>query len=152
MNHQFFMNAALQEAFKALDEGEVPVGAVVVKNGSIIGKGYNRVEKLTDATAHAEIIAMTAASNYLSNWRLTDCTMYVTLEPCLMCLGALLQSRIAHIVYATPDSRAGAIDSHYYRLEIERTYGYFPEITTNIMKDDCAHLLSSFFQNLRKKS
>jgi tRNA(adenine34) deaminase len=151
MDHFFYMNTAYQEALKALDEGEVPVGAVIVKNNTIIGKGYNRVEKLADATAHAEIIAMGAASSYLSSWRLNDCTLYVTLEPCLMCLGALMQSRIENIVYAAADQKAGAIDSHYYRQEIERTYGYFPVITSGILQQDCTHLLSSFFQTIRKK-
>lgn len=152
MEHLVFMRAAYQEAMKAFDEGEVPVGAVIVKDGSIIGRGYNRTEKLPDATAHAEIIAISAASSRLSSWRLTGCTMYVTLEPCLMCLGALMQARIERIAYGALDQRCGAIDSHYYRQEIERTYGFFPEIVPGIMSQDCSMLLSSFFQQLRKKN
>jgi tRNA(adenine34) deaminase len=152
MNQHIYMHLAYQEALKALDEGEVPIGAVIVKDESIIGRGYNRMENLNDATAHAEIIAMSAASSYLSSWRLSGCTLYVTLEPCLMCLGAIMQSRIDSVVYGAPDSRSGAVDSHYYRQEIERSYGYFPTISSSIMKDDCANLLSSFFKKLRKKN
>lgn len=152
MDHQYYMHSAYQEAVKAYDDGEVPVGAVIVKNGKIIGKGYNQVEKLPDGTAHAEIIAISAASSGLENWRLNECTIYVTLEPCIMCLGALLQTRIQTIVYGAPDPRAGAIDSHYYRQELERCYGYFPEVIPFIMQNECAFLLSSFFDRLRKKS
>ena len=104
--HLRFMGFAYQEALKALDEGEVPVGAVIVRDKQVVGRGYNRIEKLNDATAHAEIIAISAASNSTESWRLNGCTLYVTLEPCLMCLGAIMQSRIETIVYGTPDPRA----------------------------------------------
>jgi tRNA(adenine34) deaminase len=145
-----FMNAAYQEAIKAMDEGEVPIGAIVEKDGRIVGRGYNRMEKLKDATAHAEILAIGAASASLSSWRLNGCTIYVTLEPCIMCLGAVLQARIKSIVYAAPDPRAGALDAFYYRQELERAYRYFPTVTSGIMKDECGSLLTSFFKNLRK--
>src|SRR3972149_12086871 len=92
-----FMFAALQEAEKALEENEVPVGAVVVKDSKIIGRGYNQVERLKDATAHAEMIAITSAANHIGNWRLNDCSIYVTLEPCIMCTGAMLSSRIKEL-------------------------------------------------------
>jgi tRNA(adenine34) deaminase len=151
MNHLYFMRTAIQEAMKALDEGEVPVGAVIVKEGAIIGRGYNRMENLPDSTAHAEIIAISAASSRLSSWRLDECTMYVTLEPCLMCMGALMQSRITTIIYGAPDPRAGAIDSHYYQQEIERTYGYYPTIIPNILSEECSEVISSFFKKVRKK-
>ncbi|MFP4163029.1 MAG: nucleoside deaminase [Chitinispirillaceae bacterium] len=150
MNPHYFMTKAFQEALKALDEGEVPVGAVVEKNGTIVGRGYNRVESLKDATAHAEIIAITAAANRLSDWRLSGCTLYVTLEPCLMCLGALMQSRVDSIVYAAKDPRAGAVDSFFYRQEIERSYGYFPQVSGGVMEQESRGLLSTFFQKLRK--
>lgn len=146
-----FMQAAHQEALKALDEGEVPVGAVIEKNGAIIGRGYNRIEKLCDATAHAEIIALTAAASGLGTWRLEGCTLYVTLEPCIMCLGAVLQSRIASIVYGARDPRLGAIDTRSYRKELEQAYGYFPAITSGLMAVESSHLLSSFFKELRIK-
>jgi tRNA(adenine34) deaminase len=145
----YFMQAAHQEALKALDEGEVPVGAVVEKNGSIIGRGYNRIEKLCDATAHAEIIAVTAAAASLSTWRLDGCTLYVTLEPCIMCVGALLQSRVASIVYGAKDARLGAIDTRSYRAELEQAYGFFPKVTSELMAEESSHLLSSFLRKMR---
>ena len=143
------MNAAYQEAVKAFDEGEVPVGAIIEKEGRIIGRGYNRMENLSDATAHAEILAIGAASTFLSSWRLKGCTLYVTLEPCIMCLGAILQSRIDAIAYAAVDPRAGAIDTFFYRHELERAYRYFPKVTAGIMKDECGSLLTSFFRKQR---
>ncbi|NLP01535.1 MAG: nucleoside deaminase [Fibrobacter sp.] len=149
MNHNIFMNRAYQEAMRAFDEGEVPVGAVIEKDGNIIGRGYNRVESLSDATAHAEIIAISAASSKLSTWRLSDCTIYVTAEPCLMCLGALVLSRIKTIVYGTGEPRTGAIQSHYYRQQIERSFGYFPEVISGIMEYECAQMMSSFFKQVR---
>ena len=152
MDAEFFMNAAYQEALKAFDEGEVPVGAVIEKEGRIIGRGYNRVEKCSDASAHAEILAIGAASSSLQSWRLSGCALYVTLEPCLMCLGALLQSRIGSIVYAAADPRLGAVNTFFYRQEIERAYGYYPSITSGIMKDQCSALLGSFFKTIRKKN
>jgi tRNA(adenine34) deaminase len=146
----YFMQAAHQEALKALDEGEVPVGAVIEKGGAIIGRGYNWIEKLCDATAHAEIIAITAAASSLATWRLDGCTLYVTLEPCIMCLGALLQSRIASIVYGAKDPRLGAIHTRSCRKELEQAYGFFPEITSGLMAEESSQLLRSFFSRLRK--
>lgn len=149
---EFFMRAAYQEALKALDEGEVPVGAVIVKNDSIIGRGYNRIEQLADATAHAEIIAITAAASSLATWRLDGCALYVTLEPCIMCLGALLQSRIGGIIYGAADPRLGAVNTTSYRERLEKAYGFFPAITQGLMAQECGELLSSFFRELRNKS
>ena len=151
-NAEYFMQAAYQEALKALDKGEVPIGAVIEKNGTIIGRGYNRVEQLSDATAHAEIIAITAASASLSTWRLDGCTLYVTLEPCVMCLGALMQSRIGAIIYGTDDPRLGAIDTRSYQSGLEQAYGFFPEVRRGIMADQCSSIISSFFKDLRKKN
>lgn len=145
----YFMQAAYQEALKALDEGEVPIGAVIEKNGSIIGRGYNRIEQLGDATAHAEIIAITAAASSLSTWRLNDCTLYVTLEPCIMCVGALLHSRIGAIVFGAHDPRFGAIDTHCFQAELERSYGFFPEITRGLLATECSRVLSAFFRKVR---
>lgn len=146
----FYMDAAYQEALKALDEGEVPVGAVIVKNGAVIGRGYNRIEQLSDATAHAEIIAITAAANHLSTWRLEECHIYVTLEPCIMCLGALMQSRIAAITYGAKDPRLGAVDTRPYKTELEKAYGFFPAISGGLLANESSQLLSGFFKNLRK--
>jgi tRNA(adenine34) deaminase len=150
MEQNYFMERAFQEALRAFDEGEMPVGAVIEKDGSIIGRGYNRIEALGDATAHAEIIAMTAASNHLNDWRLNGCTLYVTLEPCLMCLGAILQSRVSAIVYGAKDSRLGSIDTFHYRDEAEKSYKSFPQITSGIMEAESADLLKSFFRKLRQ--
>ena len=146
----FFMEAAYQEALKALDEGEVPVGAVIVKNNAVIGRGYNRIEQLADATAHAEIIAVTAAASHLSTWRLDGCALYVTLEPCIMCLGALMQSRISAITYGAKDPRLGAIDTRSYRPDLEAAYGFFPAIDGGLLADESSRLLSSFFRKIRK--
>ena len=152
MDAQYYMNAAWQEAVKAFDEGEVPVGAVGEKEGRIIGRGYNRMEKLFDATAHAEVLAIGAASTLLETWRLSDCTLYVTLEPCVMCLGAILQARIAAIVYAAPDPRYGAVDTFFHRQELERAYRYFPKVTSGVMLEECSRLLTSFFKEKRDKT
>lgn len=151
MDDMHYMNAAYQEALKAFDEGEVPVGAVVVKDDRIIGRGYNRVETCADATAHAEILAIGAAAACFSTWRLTNCTLFVTMEPCIMCLGAILQSRISRIVYAVADPRLGAIDTFFHRQELERAYRYFPVITSGIMQQENSQLLRSFFETVRKK-
>jgi tRNA(adenine34) deaminase len=145
------MNSAFQEAIKALDEGEVPVGAVVEKDGRIIGRGYNRVEKLFDATAHAEVMAIGAASTMLGMWRLSGCTLYVTLEPCIMCLGAIVQARVDAVVFGAPDPRLGAVDTFLYRSELERAYRYFPRITRGVMQEECGRLLTSFFRKMRGK-
>jgi tRNA(adenine34) deaminase len=150
-DHIRFMNRAYQEALKALDEGEVPIGAIIVRDAQIIGRGYNRIEQLSDATAHAEIIAISAASNSSASWRLNGCTLYVTLEPCLMCLGAIMQSRIENVVYGASDPRFGAIDTRSYRFEIEQAYRWFPTITPGILKEECSALISTFFAELRKK-
>ena len=115
------MFAALQEAEKALEENEIPVGAVVVKDNKIIGRGYNQVERLKDATAHAEMIALTAAANNIGNWRLNNCSIYVTLEPCIMCTGAMLASRIEELYFAAFDQKFGACGSLYNLAEDGKT-------------------------------
>ncbi|GBU21744.1 tRNA-specific adenosine deaminase [Fibrobacteres bacterium R8-0-B4] len=144
-----FMSAAYREAEAAFDEGEVPVGAAIELGGRIIGRGRNRVEALGDATAHAEIIALTAASNHVGDWRLNGCTLYVTLEPCLMCLGAILQSRVSAVVYGAKDPRLGGIDSFNYKDEALRSYRNFPTVISGIMEDESRELLKAFFRKLR---
>jgi len=148
-DNAYFMAAAYREAMAAFDEDEVPVGAVIELGGRIIGRGHNRVEALNDATAHAEVIAITAASNHVGDWRLNGCTLYVTLEPCLMCLGAILHSRVSSIVYGARDSRLGGIDSFNYKDEAERSYRNFPSVVSGIMEEESRELLRAFFRKLR---
>ena len=148
-DHEQWMRFALQEAEKALAENEVPVGAVIVFQNKIIGRGYNRIEKLQDATAHAEIQAITAASETLGSRRLLETTLYVTLEPCVMCAGAISQARIPLVVFGTRDPKGGACGSLYNILKDERL-NHTAEIVENILAKEAAGLLSSFFKQLRK--
>ncbi len=144
-----FMFSALQEAEKALEIDEVPVGAVVVHENKIIGRGYNQVERLKDPTAHAEMIAITAAANHLSDWRLTDCDIYVTLEPCVMCTGALLAARINSIYFSAFDSKFGACGS-LYNLAEEGKYNHKIKIFSGIYSLESEKLLKDFFLKKRK--
>jgi tRNA(adenine34) deaminase len=146
-----FMFAALQEAEKAFEEKEVPVGAVIVQNNKIIGRGYNQVERLKDATAHAEMIALTAASNHLGNWRLSDCSIYVTLEPCVMCTGALLASRINELFFSTFDTKFGACGSVYNLAEDGKT-NHKIKVFSGIYAEESKKLLQDFFLNLKNKN
>lgn len=146
-----FMYAALQEAEKAFEEDEVPVGAVVVHNNRIIGRGYNQIEKLKDATAHAEMIAITSASNNLQNWRLNECSIYVTLEPCIMCTGALLASRIKQLYYGASDIKFGACGSIHNLAENSKT-NHTIEVFSGILAKESEQLLKSFFDKQRKSS
>jgi tRNA(adenine34) deaminase len=145
-----FMFAALQEAEKALDENEVPVGAVVVKDKKIIGRGYNQVERLKDATAHAEMIALTAAANHIGNWRLNECSIYVTLEPCIMCTGALLASRISELFFSEFDPKFGACGSVYNLAEGGKT-NHKIKVYSGIYSDESKKLLQYFFLNLKNQ-
>ena len=144
-----FMFAALQEAENALFDDEVPVGAVVVLKNRIIGRGYNQTEKLRDATAHAEMIAITAASNNLGNWRLSECDIYVTLEPCIMCTGALLSSRIKNLFFGAFDPKFGACGS-LYNLASEGKYNHKINVFSGIYSTESENLLKSFFAKKRK--
>ena len=146
-----FMFAALQEAEKALEENEIPVGAVVVKENKIIGRGYNQVEKLKDATAHAEMIALTAASNSIGNWRLNGCSVYVTLEPCIMCTGALLASRINDLYFSTFDTKSGACGSVYNLVEQVKT-NHKIIVYSGIYAEESKKLLQDFFIKLKSNS
>ena len=144
-----FMYAALQDAEKAFEEDEVPVGAVVVHNKRIIGRGYNQIEKLKDATAHAEMIAITSASNNLQNWRLNECSIYVTLEPCIMCTGALLASRIKQLYYGASDIKFGACGSIHNLAENSKT-NHTIEVFSGILAKESEQLLKAFFDKQRK--
>lgn len=145
-----FMYSALQEAEKALEEGEVPVGAVVVHKNRIIGKGYNQVERLKDATAHAEMIAITSAANNLEDWRLNDCHLYVTLEPCIMCTGAIISSRVPELYFAAFDPKFGACGS-LYNIAEEGKYNHTVKVYSGIMAEESKKLLQEFFVLQRKK-
>ena len=138
------MRAALREALAAADADEVPVGCVIVHDGIVIGRGHNQTEGLQDATAHAEIVAIGAASNALESWRLLDCTMYVTLEPCAMCAGAIVLARIPTVVYGTADPKAGAAGSVLDVLA-EPRLNHRPVVEGGVLADECAALLREFF-------
>ncbi len=143
------MQLALNEARRALDEGEVPVGAVVVWEGQVVGRGHNQVEQLQDATAHAEMIALGAAMNSRGSWRLEDCTLYVTLEPCTMCAGALLLSRIPRLVFGAADPKAGACGSVLDVLK-EKRFNHRVDALPSVLPNECGALLSTFFEQLRR--
>ncbi len=142
------MQDALQQARRALESEDVPVGAVVVHRGRIIGRGYNQREKLHDPTAHAEMLALTAAAEHLRQWRLDDCTLYVTLEPCAMCAGALVLARVARLVYGATDPKAGACGSLYQITEDPRL-NHRLETVGGVLADEAAELLRAFFQHRR---
>ncbi|MCI8481787.1 MAG: nucleoside deaminase [Clostridia bacterium] len=144
-----FMKEALKEATKAYNKLEVPVGAIIVKNGKIIARAHNQKEQKKDTTKHAEILAISKASKKLESWRLTDCEMYVTLEPCSMCAGALINSRIKKVYIGTMDSKTGACGSVYNLLE-DYTFNHKVEIETAILQKDCEALLKKFFKELRE--
>jgi len=138
------MMAALQEAQAAADEDEVPVGAVVAYEGKIIGRAHNQRQRLADPTAHAEMIALTQAASYIGNWRLHGCTMYVTLEPCTMCTGALVLARIDRLVYGPADPKAGACQSLYRILDDERL-NHRVEVISGFMEEPCRLVLQEYF-------
>ena len=144
-----FMKAALKEAKKAYDKLEVPVGAVIVKEGKIIARAHNLKETKTDTTKHAEILAIQKASRKLKSWRLLDCDMYVTLEPCSMCAGAMINSRIRKIYIGTQDAKTGAVGS-VFNLFNDYTFNHKVEAETGILKDECESILQQFFKELRK--
>lgn len=145
-----FMKEALKEARKAYNKEEIPVGAVIVKNGKIIARAYNLKETKKDTINHAEILAIKKASKKLNSWRLTDCEMYVTLEPCSMCAGALIQSRISKVYIGTMDYKTGACGSILNLLE-DYTFNHKVEVETGVLKDECEEILKDFFKELRNK-
>jgi tRNA(adenine34) deaminase len=142
------MQEALRLAQKAGDRGEIPVGAVVVQSGEIISRGRNRREELSDPTAHAEILALREAGKFLQTWRLEDCDLYVTLEPCVMCAGALVWSRIRRLVFGARDAKAGAVVS-LYQLPTDVRLNHRVEVVEGVLADQCAAVLKSFFDKLR---
>lgn len=149
MNDSFFMNEALKLAREAADEGEVPVGAVVVLGDEIVGRGRNRREKGKNALAHAELEAIDEACKRLGGWRLWQCDMYVTLEPCPMCTGAIINSRIKRLVYGASDYKAGSCGSIVNLFDLP--YNHKPETVSGFMQEECAEILTEFFKQLRNK-
>ena len=145
-----FMKEALKQAQKAYEKEEIPVGAVIVKDHKIIARAYNEKEYKLDTTKHAEILAIQKASKKLNSWRLTDCEMYVTLEPCSMCAGALIQSRIKKVYIGTMDEKTGACGSVLNLLE-NYTFNHKVEVETGVLQEDCEKLLKQFFRELRNK-
>ena len=148
MDKIFFMNEAINEAKKAYDKGETPIGAVIVKDSEIIGRGHNLTETLRDSTAHAEMLAIKDASETLGGWRLTDCDLYVTMEPCIMCSGAIVNSRIKKIYIGALDPKTGSCKS-VINMENYK-FNHIVEVETGILQEDCEYILKDFFKMLRK--
>ena len=146
---EHFMQDAIRQAVKAYEADEVPIGAVIVRNDRVIARAWNQVELLNDATAHAEMLALTAAEAAVGDWRLTDCTLYVTKEPCPMCAGAIVHCRLARVVFGAPDPKGGAAGGAMNLLQFP-TLNHASEITPGIMEPDCRTLLQTFFQEKRK--
>ena len=149
MEPEFFMQEALQEARKAYKKLEVPVGCVIVKDGKIIARAHNLKETKYDTTKHAEILAIQKASKKLESWRLIDCDMYVTLEPCPMCAGAIIQSRIKNLYYGACDEKTGAVGSVLNLME-DFKFNHIVNVEKGILKNDCENLLKDFFRELRR--
>lgn len=144
-----YMRMALAEAQAAAAAGEVPVGAIIVCNDRVIAAAHNQRETLRDPTAHAEMIAITQAAESLDAWRLEGCTLYVTLEPCPMCAGAIVQSRVPRVVYGAIDPKAGAVESLYQLLADERL-NHRPDVTGSVLAEPCGEILTSFFRARRR--
>lgn len=147
---EWFMNKAYTEAIKAYNKEETPVGAVIVRDGKIISHGHNERESKEDPTLHAEITAIRKASKKLGSWRLNDCDMYVTLEPCTMCAGAIIQARIRRLYIGAPDPKAGAAGSVINVLAVER-FNHRVEVISGILEEKCSEILKRFFRELRLK-
>ena len=146
--HDFWMKKALDQAIQAFDEGEVPVGAIIVHQERVIAEGRNQRETLNDPTAHAEMSASTQAAEFLQSWRLLDCTLYVTLEPCPMCAGAIVQARIPRVIYGTADPNAGACHS-LFSLTSDIRLNHQSAVLGGIMAEDCKAILQEFFRQQR---
>ncbi|MCX7921343.1 MAG: tRNA adenosine(34) deaminase TadA [Clostridia bacterium] len=148
--HEYFMNEALKEAKKAYKKDETPIGAVIVKDGNIIARAHNEKEQKIDATLHAEMTAIRKASKKLATWRLNECDMYVTLEPCAMCAGALIQSRVGRLFIGTADPKAGAVGSVIDVLSVDK-FNHKVEVTYGILEEKCSSILKDFFKELRAR-
>lgn len=148
MDHEKFMKLALKEAKKAAKKKEVPIGAVVVKNGKVIAKAHNLREKTNKATSHAELLAIEKANKKLKSWRLDSCVLYVTIEPCPMCAGAIIQSRVQKLVYGAQDLKSGTHQSVVNLFE--KSFNHKVDVEYGIMEEECGEIITSFFRKLRK--
>lgn len=148
---KYFMQIALDEAQKSLLEDEVPVGAVIVYQDEIIARGHNLIRTRKDPTAHAELIAISAASRYLQYERLLDCSLYVTLEPCAMCAGAIVWARIKRLIFGATDPKAGCCGT-LYNLPQDERFNHYVEITSGVLEKKCSEIISSFFREIRLAS
>ena len=144
-----YMQLALTEARQAMEAGEVPVGVVIVRGSQVIASAHNQRAALADPTAHAEMIAITQAASALGDWRLTDCTLFVTLEPCPMCAGAILQARVPKVVFGALDPKAGAVTSLYQLLE-DRRLNHTASVTGGVLAEECGNILTDFFSAQRR--
>jgi tRNA(adenine34) deaminase len=147
--HEHFMQIAYEQAQQALRENEVPVGAVIVHRDRVIAQAHNQREQLRDPTAHAEMIAITQAAHALQSWRLDDCTLYVTLEPCPMCAGAIILARVPTLVYGAVDPKAGAVQTLFH-LVTDPRLNHRVEVVAGVLGEPCARILSQFFQEQRR--
>ena len=151
LNHEYYMNEALKLAKEAFDNDEVPIGAVIVHKGEIIGRGCNKRNTLKNPLMHAEIIAINEAAGYLNDWRIEECTMYVTVEPCPMCSGAIVQSRIPEIVFGARNKKAGCAGSVLNLLQ-QPGLNHRVNITEGVLEEECSSIMTEFFKRFRKNS
>jgi len=149
MTHDYYMQLALQQAEAALAEDEVPVGCVIVRGEQVVAAAYDQREQLRDPTAHAEMIAITQAAQSLGDWRLEGCSLYVTLEPCCMCAGAILNARVPHVIYGATNPKAGAVQSLFHLLSDERL-NHRCEVVPGVLADRCGEILTQFFAAQRR--
>lgn len=150
MENSFYMKEALKEAYKAYEKKETPIGAIIVKDGEIIARAHNLIEELNDCTAHAEILAIRQAADKLGGWRLIDCDLYVTMEPCIMCSGAIVNSRIKKLIIGTKHIKNSYTEKqHEFKIDYYR--GNNVDILFGVLKDDCSKILQEFFKTLRKR-
>ena len=149
MTHDYYMQLALQQAEAALAEDEVPVGCVIVRGEQVVAAAYDQREQLRDPTAHSEMIAITQAAQSLGDWRLEGCSLYVTLEPCCMCAGAILNARVPHVIYGATNPKAGAVQSLFHLLSDERL-NHRCEVVPGVLADRCGEILTQFFAAQRR--
>ena len=148
--HEHFMSIALKEANKASLIDEVPIGCVIVKDGKVVARGHNKREVKQDVTSHAEMETIRKANKKLKSWRLVDCDLYVTIEPCIMCMGAIYQSHIRKVYYGAPDPKGGAITSSIKFNEI-KNLNHYPEVEGGVLQEECSQIIKDYFKNKRKK-